>query len=81
MIAAETKVERQVEYTFAINRKNLKCKETLFVSDQHADRDPSEAGDGSGSDGEVTKRESHYRYTHPKNAGEFPVHEAHSIDD
>lgn len=66
-VETETRFEREVEYTFHIRQKQLLCRETLFVADSYPEQSSSDAGQCM--DNGPPLRESHYRHTHPKNAG------------
>lgn len=67
MVPTETYFERDVEYVFHIRKGKLMCKETLFVADEYPEDTATSAVDGMHQG--IKLRESHYRYTHPKNSG------------
>jgi hypothetical protein len=74
VVPAETHFERDVEYVFHIRRNDLVCKETLFVADEYPEQTATYATRSMSTGTRL--RESHYRYTHTKNAGK-PVQMPH----
>lgn len=59
---------REVNYIFALKKKELKIRETLYVADMER-----KVGEGDMQTNDNAQRESHYRYDHPKNSGKHNV--------
>ena len=58
-----------MEYVFGLKRRELLCKETLFVADEFPEQTITDTTHETTTGPPL--RESHYRYTHPKNFGKL----------